>query len=36
LKATIEIALHKHETERGMRRALSSRAPDRVAQTRPS
>ena len=36
LKAAIEIALRKHETERGMRRALSSRAPDSVAQTRPS
>ena len=35
LKAAIEIALHKHETEHGMRRALSSRAPDSLAQTRP-
>ena len=36
LKAAIDIALHKHETERGMRRALSSRALDSVAQARPS
>jgi len=36
LKAAIDIALHKHKTELGMRRALSSRAPASVAQTRPS
>jgi DNA-binding response OmpR family regulator len=34
LKAAIDIALHKHKTERGMRRALRSRAPASAAQTR--
>ena len=33
LKAVIEIALHKHDTETAMRRALSSRLPAGVAQT---
>ena len=33
LKATIEIALHKHKTEKAMRRALSSRVQAGVAQT---
>ena len=32
LKAVIEIALHKHDTETAMRRALSSRLPAGVAQ----
>jgi DNA-binding response OmpR family regulator len=32
LKATIEIALHKHNTESAMRRALSARLPVDVAQ----
>jgi len=32
LKAVIEIALHKHNTETAMRRALSSRLPAGVAQ----
>ena len=32
LKAAIEIALHKHNTETAMRRALSSRLPAGVAQ----
>ena len=33
LKAAIEIALHKHKTEKAMRRALSSRVQASVAQT---
>jgi len=33
LKATIEIALHKHKTEKAMRRALSSRVQAGVSQT---
>jgi DNA-binding response OmpR family regulator len=33
LKAAIEIALHKHQTESAMRRALSPRAQAGVAQT---
>jgi DNA-binding response OmpR family regulator len=32
LKAAIEIALHKHNTETAMRRALSARLPVAVAQ----
>ena len=33
LKAEIDIALHKHKTERAMRRALSSRVVASVTQT---
>jgi DNA-binding response OmpR family regulator len=32
LRAVIDIALHKHNTETGMRRALSTRLPRGVAQ----
>ena len=33
LKAAIDIALHKHKSETGMRRALSSRLPTDVVQS---
>ena len=36
LKAAIEIALHKHNTETAMRQALSARLPSVVAQAQPT